>query len=66
MMLREKRRSTKMTKYESITSYLTRITWIRNELGAMRETVDDCELVRTALNGVRKPWEVFLEGIVGQ
>ena len=45
-------------------SYLTRITQVRDELGAVVERVLDAELVRTALNGVTKPWSVFVESVV--
>jgi hypothetical protein len=66
MVLREKLKSIKMTKTDTVTSYLTKITQVRDELGAVGETVGDHELVRTALNGVTKPWEVFVEGIVAR
>ena len=57
-------KSIKMTKTDTITSYLTKIRQVFDELGAAEETVGDHELVRTALNGMTKPWEVFVEGIV--
>jgi hypothetical protein len=66
MVLQEKLRSTKMLKTETITSYLSRFTQIRDELGAVGEIVDSSELVRTALNGFTKPWESFVHGIVAR
>jgi hypothetical protein len=54
MVLREKLKSIKMTKIDTTTSYLTKITQVCDELGAVGETVGDHELVRTALNGVTK------------
>ena len=42
-------------------SYLTRITEVRYELGALGERVLAVELVRTTLNGMTKPWSVFVE-----
>ena len=45
-------------------SNLTRITQIQDELGAVGERVLDVELVRTTLNGVTKPWYVFVQSIV--
>jgi transposase InsO family protein len=66
MVLREKLKSIKMTKSESVTGYLSRITQVRDELGAVGEVISSTELVRTALNGVAKPWAVFVEGIVAR
>jgi hypothetical protein len=66
MVLREKLKSIKMTKSESVTCYLSRITQVRDELGAVGEVIPSTELVRTALNGVAKPWVVFVEGIVAR
>jgi hypothetical protein len=66
MVLREKMKGIKMTKAENVTTYLTKITQGRDELGAVGEVVADSELVRTALNGVTKQWTVFVEGIVAR
>ena len=54
MVLRDQLRATKMSKTNTIATYLTRITQVRDELAAIGETVDDHELVRTALNGFYK------------
>lgn len=37
---------------------------MRDELAAIGETVANTELVRTALQGFPKSWEVFVEGII--
>ena len=47
-------------------SYLTRITQVRDELGVVGERVLYFELVRTTLNGVIKPWAVFVESVVAR
>jgi hypothetical protein len=60
MVLQEKLRGTKMTKTDSVTSYLTRFSQIHDELAVVGEIVDPSELVRTALNGFSKPWESFV------
>jgi hypothetical protein len=52
-----------MIKTEGVATYLTKLTRMRDELGAVGEVVADSELVRTALNGVTKQWDVFVEGI---
>jgi hypothetical protein len=54
MVLREKLKSIKMTKAENVVTYLTRLTQVRNELGAVGEAIVDSDLVRIALNGVSK------------
>jgi hypothetical protein len=66
MLLREKLRSTKMAKGESVVTYLTKFTQIRDELAAVGEKVDETELVRTTLNGFTKQWEVFVRGVVAR
>jgi hypothetical protein len=66
MVLREKLKSIKMTKAENVVTYLTMLTQVKDELGAVGEAIADNELVRTALNGVSKQWVVFVEGIVAR
>jgi hypothetical protein len=66
MVLREKLKSIKMTKAENVVTYLTRLTQVRDELGAMGEAITDSDLVRTTLNGVSKQWVVFVESIVAR
>jgi hypothetical protein len=66
MVLRKKLKSIKMTKAENVITYLTRLTQVRDELGAVGEAIVDSDLVRTALNGVSKQWVVFVEGIVAR
>jgi hypothetical protein len=64
MVLREKLKSIKITKAENVVTYLTRLTQVRDELGAVGEAIVDSELVRTTLNGVSQQGIVFVEGIV--
>jgi hypothetical protein len=66
IVLREKLKSIKMTKAENVVTYLTRLTQVRDELGAVGEAIVDNELVRITLNGVSKQWVVFVEGIVAR
>jgi hypothetical protein len=66
MVLREKLKSIKMTKAENVVTYLTRLTQVRDELGAVGEAIADNDLVRTTLNGVSKQWAIFVEGIVAR
>ena len=45
-------------------AYLTRISQVRDELAAVGMVVLGFELAWTTLNGVSKPWDVFVEAIV--
>ena len=55
-----------MARGESVTSYLTRISQVRDELAVVGEMVDGAELIRVALNGFSKSWESFVRGIVAR
>ena len=66
MVLREKLKSIKMAKGEVVISYLTKISQVRDELAADGVVVPNEELVRTALNGVSKPWAMFVEALVAR
>jgi hypothetical protein len=66
MVLQEKLRGTKMTKTDTVTSFLVRFSQIHDELVVMGEVVDPVELVRTTLNGFSKPRESFVRGIVAK
>ena len=45
MVLREKLRSTKMVRGESVTSYFTRVSQVRDELATIGEVVDSAKLI---------------------
>ena len=64
MVLREELKSTRMSISNTIASFLTNITQVRDKLAAIGETVVDPELVRISLNGFTKPWAPFVKGIV--
>jgi hypothetical protein len=64
MVLREKLKSIKMTKAENVVTYLTRLTQVRDELGAVGEAIADSDLVRTTLNGVSKQWVVLWRALL--
>jgi hypothetical protein len=63
MILRTKIRKCRMTNSDNVTSYLMRITQIRDQLAAIGEAVLDAELVNVALNGFIKSWGPFIMGI---
>jgi hypothetical protein len=64
MILKTKLRECRMSTSDNVTSYLMRITQIRDQLAAVGETILDAELVNVALNGFSKAWEPFIMGIV--
>jgi hypothetical protein len=53
-----------MAKGEGVVHYLTQLTQIRDELATVGEKTEDFELVRVALNGFSKSWDVFMRGVV--
>ena len=63
IILREKLRSIEMTILDSVTSYLTKVRQICDELVAIGEKVTNVELVNMALNGFLASWESFFKGI---
>ena len=65
MVLQERMRSTKMAK-GGVVPYPTRLTQIRDELGAVGSKTMDEELVRIALNGFSKPWDTFVKSVVAR
>jgi hypothetical protein len=66
MVLREKLRDTKMTGSDMVTTYLTQIRQVRDELAAVGETMIDSELVRMTLKGFMKEWTSFIKGIMAR
>ena len=65
MALKDKLHATKMVKGEDVTSYLTRVAQLKDELVAVGEVIADLELVRIALQGFTKEWDVFVKYVVG-
>jgi len=61
MNLRAQLKSTKMSHGESIQDYFTRVSQIKEQLEAVGDKLDEDELVMTALNGLTRPWESFIQ-----
>jgi hypothetical protein len=55
-----------MTRSYTVTSYLTKITRVHDQLVVVGEVVTDEEMVGMALNGFTKPWSPFIKGIVAR
>jgi hypothetical protein len=66
MALKDKLHDTKMGKGESVVSYLTRVAQVKDELAVVGEVISDSELVRIALKGFTKEWEVSVKCAVGR
>jgi hypothetical protein len=66
MNLRSQLKNTKMQKGEMIQEYFSRISKIKEQLKAIRDTIDEDEFVITALNGLSRPWDAFIQSICGR
>jgi hypothetical protein len=56
----------KMTKADTVATLFMKISEIRDQLGAIGETISDIELVLTTLNALPRHWEPFLQSISGR
>jgi len=66
MALRDKLHSVVMVKDENVSSYLTRVAQVKDELAAVGDVIADSKLVRIALKGFGKEWDVFVKCVVGR
>jgi hypothetical protein len=66
MALRKQLHGSKMAKDEGVIPYLTKITQIIDVLAVVGEKTEDSELVRIALDGFSKSWDVFVRGVVAR
>ena len=53
----------KMENSESVTSYLMRVSQIRDQLAAIGDVISDKELVTKTLNGFPTFWIPFVQGV---
>ena len=63
MTLRTQLKNVKMQDLESIQSYFTRVSQIREQIEAIGDSVEEAELVMTTMNGLPRPWDQFIKGI---
>jgi hypothetical protein len=56
-------RNMKMENLESVTSYLMRVSQIRDQLATIGDVISDKELVTTTLNGFPTFWIPFVQGV---
>jgi hypothetical protein len=55
-----------MTKDDIVATFFMKISEIRDQLGAIGETISNIELVLTTLNALPRHWEPFLQSISGR
>jgi hypothetical protein len=66
LTLKRQLQNIKMTKVDTVATFFMKISEIRDQLGAIGETISDRELVLTTLNGLPRHWEPFLQSINGR
>ena len=54
-----------MNEGEDVTSYLTKLRLVKDELAVVGDSPSDDKLVRIALNGFTKQWSVFVQVFSG-
>jgi hypothetical protein len=63
MNLRTQPKNTRMQRGESIQEYFSRISQFKEQLEAIGDAIDEDELIMTALNGLSRPWDAFIQTI---
>ena len=65
-VLKKRLQTLKLNKDESVGSFFTRITQVRDQLIAIGITVDDDDLVQTVVDGLPSSWETFKTSVCGR
>ena len=63
MTLRNQLKNVKIQNAETIQSYFTRVSQIKEQLEAVDEEVENAEIVMTTLNGLPRACDSFIQGI---
>ena len=63
MTLRNQLKNVKIQNAETIQSYFTRVSQIKEQLEAVDEEVENADIVMTTLNGLPRSWDSFIKGI---
>ena len=63
MTLINQLKSVKVQKSETMQSYFTRVSQIKEQLEAISDMIEEEEVVITILNGLPREWESFIRGI---
>ena len=56
-------KNVKIQNAETIQSYFTRVSQIKEKLEAVDEEVENANIVMTTLNGLPRSWDSFIQGI---
>ena len=63
MTLRSQLKNVKIQNVETIQSYFTSVSQIKEQLEAVYEEVENAKIVMTTLNGLPRAWDSFIQGI---
>ena len=63
MTLRNQLKNVEIQNVETIQSYFTRVSQIKEQVEAVDEELENAEIVMTTLNGLRRAWDSFIQGI---
>ena len=63
MTLRNQLKNAKIQNAETIQSYFTRVSQIKEQLVAVDEEVENVEVAMTTLNGLPGSWDLFIRGM---
>ena len=61
--MRNQLKNVKIQNVETIQSYFTRVSQIKEQLEAIDEEVENAEILMTTLNGLPRSWDSFIQGI---
>ena len=56
-------KNVKIQNVETMPSYLTRVSQVKEQLEVVDEKVDNAEIVMPTLNGLPRSWDSFIQGI---
>ena len=63
MTLRNQLKNVKIQNAETIQAYFTRVSQIKEQLEAVKEEVNNVEVVMATLNGLPGSWDSFIQGM---
>jgi hypothetical protein len=63
MNLRTQLNNTNMQKGEIAQDYFSRVTQFKEQLEQIGDKLDEYELIMTTLNGLKRPWDTFIQTI---
>ena len=63
MTLRNQLKGVKIQKIETIKSYFSRVSHIKEQLESIGDMIEEQEVVMATLNGLPREWDSFIRGI---